>query len=129
MIKIEEIRIGNWFRHNETWCYKDNTGAFNFQWDERDWYAVGELTFGFHDISPIVLTSDILIDAGFLKTSGDLPKWVKGITFMKSDEKEDCFFLCASRILNRDGLVYVKYVHQLQNLYYWLCGEELNIKL
>lgn len=80
------------------------------------------------DLSPIPLTPEILEKCGFKKIIADggavgyyeyydngkyetsvLSKW--GITLMGIDS------------------IHIKYLHQLQNLFYALCGKELEIKL
>jgi len=73
-----ELRIGNWVYHNPNiWSYRNddgvisNYGEFNsdcFQWEESDWYAIGECTLDFEKcIKPIQLTEEWLVKFGFKK--------------------------------------------------------------
>lgn len=70
---------------------------------------------------PIPLTEEWLLKCGFEYCDTVTPKayWLNGVCI----EKVDSMFIEFSY-----GIV-LKYLHQLQNLYFALTGEELNIEL
>lgn len=74
---------------------------------------------------PIPITPEILEKAGFVRESGayiiQLDDSGNHLSFVKNDNG----FVCLSHMLNN----VLKYLHQLQNLYFALCGSELNINL
>lgn len=107
MIKINEVRIGNWFSYN---------GADEeMQIDANDFQYVinGHIT----DIEPIPLTEEWLVKLGFEKILWD------DFTFFRNKgldiEIHNGGFYANRKIEN---------VHTLQNLYFALTGEELTIK-
>jgi hypothetical protein len=70
MVDEKEIKIGNWFHHNANWCYRRDENEtkmkdFLFQWNDSDWYALGESTLFLENISPILITEEILLKCGF----------------------------------------------------------------
>jgi hypothetical protein len=149
-MEAEELRIGNWLtvprkKDNEYYDKPVRVGA------------IGKGTFGViedgkrlvaikDDLSPIPLTEEILLKAGFehyLDYSYELNFLDESNTAIHVDFDEDdltkvarvCIGQEDHRIEKRDRArewVYFKnidYVHSLQNLYFALTGEELNIEL
>ena len=137
MIEAKELRIGNWIYDSE-----ENN---NFQVEE-----IKNIN-GFHytcyrkksikalRVEGLTLTEDILLKCGF-QYCGDREWIVKKIL----DNSEICFSLMEEFVtdnfgiykadddMNNGGWFYPKktlYLHQVQNLYWCLCGEELEIKL
>jgi hypothetical protein len=127
-MKEQELMIGDWVHHRDNWSYRQpdqDFGEFDFQWSSGDWYALGECTLTLDDIEPIPLTEEWLLKLGIHKIGCD-------------NEGDDLF---ATKLntpadevwLNRiEGDFYlqeygkkIKYVHQLQNLYFALTNEEL----
>lgn len=120
MINANELRRGNWVR-----------------WDNADiFYQIENINENTgSEEAPILLTSEILEKAGFvfdpsIQQDFSLVLSLKArvsIVYYKGDT------LCCS--LYQDGNMIdfaagaVKYVHQLQNLYFALTGEELLIEL
>lgn len=131
MVKENEIRIGNWFRHLPVWSNRQPDEMpmkdFNFQWDDNDWYQMAEGCMGLDRIKSIPLTPQILEKCGFVNDlSIDRPdyrqtaKWVYNKFVIWADwVGGQCMY---------DG-VSIKTVHQLQNLFFALTGEELIINL
>lgn len=78
-------------------------------------------------IHPIQLTEDWLIKLGFVCHSDGychLPS--KGISF--NDYKSNMINLCVGKYCEEgEDLPHIKHVHQLQNLYFSLTGQELTI--
>jgi hypothetical protein len=109
MIQPNELRIGNWVQHNGNWRYKGKTEPSNIIWGQIDWYSVVEGAMDLKDIDPIPLTEDLLLKCGFADYSDDGSKRIALI--------KDLEIKCP------------EYLHQLQNLYFALTGEELNVEL
>ena len=131
MIDASELRIGNWVNHKDIYSYRNEMlgKEFYFQWESRDWYALGECTISLEDINPIPLTEEILEKCGFDMN----PDWnnydgcvavldlgylyigkgvMGGITLFQNNH--------FSTGVNID------YLHQLQNLIYAITQTELN---
>ena len=108
-MKASELRIGNWFDHHGE--YKQVTPNTILEvWEaERIW------------VKPILLTEDILLKCEF----------ICNIRF----EQKNYYLPRLSIYFNNDKFQHdgydreIKYLHQLQNLYFALTGEELNIEL
>lgn len=122
MIKANEIRLGNYVVSIENNIY---------QIDEHDF----EYTHNgcISDINPIPITEELLVKFGFEKPS------VCGsyvILYLNDENKpsslqiplfrKDVIQICRSGICAYEAKC--EYVHQLQNLYFALTGEELEIK-
>ena len=76
----KDLMIGNWVEHKPEWSYRNNDcKSFYFQWNERDWYGLGECTISIDNILPIKLTPDILVKCGFEQ----LPHFTVQNTFFK----------------------------------------------
>ncbi len=151
MIKKTELRIGNLIQLNpkKEWVYGDREnnlpdGIFTIKSISSDGinYSFFEEIFwhSFEDYSPISLTEEWAVKLGFEK--GDTDGW-------KTYYRKRPLVLTHQRtgVISADGFdfrckynfyVYditekgidfpVKYVHQLQNLYFAIRGEELTIK-
>lgn len=120
MIKVEELRIGN---------YTDKGIIKNF-YENGIHVGLGKC-YGYNVINPIPLTEEILLKFGADKhedTSLSELKcfkigkylWFTNGWFCKITDDSGNF-----NILNEN----VFYLHQLQNLYFALTGEELKINL
>lgn len=127
-MKETELRIGNFvefenevFRmHTITELYPildtDLFGAYVVEWDK---------------LSPIPLTEEWLVDFGFIDKYKSCNKdWsIYGFTInQQSDEDDDGNKIPQEQIFYYQYQYGIKYVHQLQNLYFALIGKELIIK-
>jgi hypothetical protein len=113
MIQTNELRIGNWLL--------DEHGKY---------FNVGSIQKNFHGVNinnkypgliePIHLTNEILVQCGFENgVLGNFKIGYDGDDFVKQQFS----------VPFEDRLLKVKYLHQLQNLYYALTGKELSIDL
>ena len=114
-MQASELRIGN--------LVQTKHAKSNYQITAKD---ILDISQGRFPIDPIPLTEEWLVKLGFEKTyesafrlKYDLPCNFIGFDFSKTEDK------------SMDGLRFygryfkIKYVHQLQNLYFALTGEEL----
>jgi len=127
MIDPKELRIGNWAGYE---------GEFFQVWSEITKYSVDldNLTnrhikaAAYDEISPIPLTPWILERAGF-------EEWAEGnwrtkpLLNLGGWSKEFNYYLPYYNFSTYTGNVIIKHIHQLQNLYFALSGEELEISL
>ena len=76
-------------------------------------------------VNPIPLTEDILVKLGFeIENDNLFDDWsvfTKGNLAIYYDSSKD-------RFIYLETSIQIKHVHQLQNLYFALCGEELTFK-
>lgn len=118
-MKANELRIGNWVEHDNEFSYRNNPETskipYYFQWDAHDWYQISECGISLENIKPIPLTHEILVKNKF-NIGG--PECV-GIVYEMLEYPGYWEYKGAK----------IKYVHQLQNLYFALAGEELQIEL
>jgi len=120
MIRVNELRIGNWmFDENTEENYQ--IGGYHLSW----WDSSGEIIGS----NPIPLTEEWLIKFGFEcinpeeEDEGDRDWILKGA--LLSIAREGGWFVMKQNS-NTVGLdSSFKYVHQLQNLFHSLTGEEL----
>lgn len=138
MINANDIRINNWLHHNESWCYRERKNpflkGFDFQFDEQDWYAIGECTMSLDNVSGIPLTEDWLLRFGFENIT-----LTRGILYPTFEKKYRHVLVESSIKLQEidtnmwmwlvgNTNVHIYEVHQLQNLYFALTGQELELK-
>lgn len=127
MIKVNELRIGNlvYFLGNVheiegiSKRLRPDVGHFLLSGLEHS-------QKGFH-LKPIPLTEEWLVKFGFYETPNSefVKYWTKNDVVLYNEYyHEKPFFVLSGRSI-RHGL---QYVHQLQNLYFALTGEELTWK-
>jgi hypothetical protein len=111
MINANELRIGNWFIP----CLFDDEQLEPRPLKARDFFALSENpNWG----KPIPLTEERLLNFGF--ENWDIKVWaIKREIFIY---KQDGLFWYITHSTNK---VCLQHVHQLQNLYFALKGEEL----
>ena len=119
MIQANELRIGNWvepqFNGMSVVTPLQVTGMFIRQ--------VSALESAIADnYNPIQLTPEILEKCGFIMVKEDF--WQKlNVTIILTKDGNNLCFVYVEEILNAP-----KSLHQLQNLYFALTGEELTYK-
>lgn len=124
-MKSTELRIKNWVLHKDVIQFVESIN------DTDSGMAVcclSEHDNGCQDLKPIPLTEEWLVRFGFELLDGSLSRKVfeKGYLKFKVISHEygiDFYF-------GNGGAYYIKprFVHNLQNLYFALTGEELTIK-
>lgn len=127
-----ELRIGNFIRlimyaYDELDTHNEITGL-----DEEN-PSCNTITFDYldyDDLEPIPLNEEWLLKFGFNDATGGWGGsqgserfYEKGIVEIQTYDSDDKWHL------KGQFEVKFKYVHQLQNLYFALCGEELEINL
>ena len=114
MIKANELRQGNWVKV---------MGYDKQVWDIMiDGVNTLENECCPYDLlEPIVLSPDILEKCGII----DCEDFVGENTYIKIIGAE--YFIICDHV--KVSAKPIKYLHQLQNLYFSLCGEELSINL
>lgn len=125
MIPSTHLRIGNWVNANVMKLYPDDRPNYEPAQIQR----LPEDAGATH--SPIELSTEILEKAGFtLSQSLFEETWLvlqKGEIEIKY--YEGAIILGTGDSYHDIELLHIKSVHQLQNLYFSLCGEELEINL
>ena len=118
-LQANQLRIGNWI---------NNGGGFPIQVTAQ---RIADIENKLCIVSPIPLTEEILLKAGFVKEVYYDASWLQKdfpvIGELCTSDKQHPLgnFLFD---MNTDTLK-IHYLHQLQNLYFALTGEELNINL
>ena len=119
-MKETELRIGNWvkLKDQEVNTHAQVEGLGNLQ------HVAGQL-WPIEELEPIPLTEEWLTRFGFKEVGNNC--WLVGngfyIDFRKSHIEEG--FVYWIDVNSNDNFIQIKHVHQLQNLYFALTGEEL----
>jgi hypothetical protein len=136
-MQASELRIGNWINgiyhdyddginediENETIC-KVVTLDVSGSGDYPIYVYSDEDIEHFSDFKPIPLTEEWLLKLEFIKKNGYgfIKKDLAGNLFYSVETKEHFMFQYHNLRIK------IKHVHQLQNLYFALTGEELTLK-
>lgn len=106
-MEAKELRLGN---------YVYNGGIISL--DIEMLYAFNECLY---DLQPIPITEQWLLDLGFKA------KKAYNRTFYYADSFNEWKVIYQDGLIKRNGKV-IKHIHQLQNLYFALTGQELKLK-
>jgi len=127
-MKAEELRIGNFVKSGYQYCYIN----FFLGATMVDLELIGfEYTDGNHEedvlkLEPILLTEEWLLKFGFSDDGClDLGNYTDSKLSFNPNSNQLRLVDSGGRFLTHDNL---KHVHQLQNLYFALTGEELTKK-
>lgn len=113
-MKANELRIGNWVYYPPM---KNNYQVLRLNTDIEV------------DYEPIPLTEEILLKCGFSNNGdGGVELYLKPM-ILSYDLKTKKMYLMAGQFAECTDTVPCEYLHQLQNLYFALTGEELTINL
>ena len=123
MIQANELRIGNWLEY-----FTDIGDSLGFRQVKASEFLA--LYDNPKRAIPIKLTEEILLKCGFNYKDGE---YIKGLWKLVPDfPKEEVvgYGLFIKRLdWTRTNENSIKYLHQLQNLYFALTGKELEVKL
>lgn len=133
MIKANELRIGNYFIKDN--CQDQITGIFHEMNGDDDFYyiqALDKLDYSLDSIDPVPLTKEWLIKLGF-ETNYDVHLFTASINYLQFKvQPKTLTFACIGKDLWRikigDLEIHINFVHELQNLFFVLTGEELEIE-
>jgi hypothetical protein len=112
MIQQSAVRIGNYL--DFPFCGKQPVTAA----DMGDWNALGA-------VLPIALTPETLEKCGFVN---DNNTYGRGIIMLRR-KRDGAFGQPRFELLSDEFNPDLEHLHQLQNLYFALTGEELNVQL
>jgi hypothetical protein len=122
-MKANELRIGNLLNYQTA---EGDILTATIDWQDLKWLSEDEKGFNLVH-NPILLTEDWLLKFGF--------KYSLTLDDFMFKDKNDIFemqpykkgFLNSVTWCDNEILQELKYVHQLQNLYFALTGEELSL--
>lgn len=120
MIDVKELRIGNYVRPKNDNGRESKIGTVfainNYLVSVND----NNNPYDYHLLEPIQITKDILSKCNFVKR-----EWGDTVVYYNPLMELDAYF----RLNGVDYNIEVKYLHQLQNLYFDLTGKELEVKM
>lgn len=131
-MKSNELRIGNWVT-----CYNHTFRVGVLEKTYCEDMDADEGGFDYNNCEPILITTELLEKSGFWKWSNKF----FGLEMERNTLVNDhicirCKKDGTMKLIVHDGrpnagfeVNGIKYVHQLQNLYFALIGKELEIKL
>lgn len=132
MVEVKELRIGNFILHDDKICEVCaiySNGMMDIS--TIDSYIVKERNNIL--IEPIPITEELLLKCGFTKEyygfSCDIVELSYGRFLCNDDTDKDNLFLSINNAEYTISGVSLKYLHQLQNMYFYLTGNELEVKL
>lgn len=126
MIEAEELRIGNFVLNNKNEIIEiESIGwqhGINLCVDSGRDYCILDADYSFSEITPIPLTEEWLLRLGFEKKASYFLHEKHSVRIETGNMYEWNY--------NRYeyGKIKIEYTHQLQNLYFALTGEELEVK-
>lgn len=138
MIDSRELRLGNYVQESLfTFKFAQITSIDKKRVHVK--YEFSRASLGIKDIIPIILTEEILIKCGFVlygygSTDDEFISSVE-FTGYRLNNFDICFVNDTNKSIrfvnNINEKVYcnIKYLHQLQNLYFALTNEEITIQL
>lgn len=84
------------------------------------------------DINPVLLTEDVLLKCGFERNEVNEEIYFRKyecFELLKFNENGDFAFICGDNLKGNYVNTRVDYLHQLQNLYFAIIGEELEVNI
>ena len=130
-----EIRVGNWL--NDPRPFNEDTKKF-FKMPDNGYFKAKARDIEVAELfEPIPLTEEILLKCGFKKTEEYYASYEENIDVYTIgcfdiafiDNEYKLWFCIEEDPFYSFSWTEIKYVHQLQNLYFSLTGQELEINL
>lgn len=134
MIDTTQLRIGNWVNLNNGTSNDDLrkvTEITNAHVTVKiKGCKLAQQTYPFGFIYGVKLTEEILLKCGFSESNKSFEMIVKNDFKLMIEFHDECVvFYKVIGYGIYTCLTYINYLHQLQNLYWCLCGKELEINL
>lgn len=141
-MRPEELRIGNLFGLSES--NKTEVAQYLEETLKQEYFPIcaiegtevrlfieEELEFSYSDLIPIPLTEEWILKFGFINNDGDYEIEIgrQGFRLVLAQDTDWLLLYRDDIGCNYNALIFIDYIHQLQNLYYALTGEELKLKL
>lgn len=133
-MKANELRIGNWIKHGESPSTFEYPGTL-FQVSIELFFEMARSRISEYHLEPIPLTPEILEKCGFEKGYTDDKELYYTLELSPDIYCDLCLIsgietkYTIVKLLPYDRNFKFKYLHQLQNLFYALTGEELKVEL
>lgn len=130
MIKIEELRVGNWVLWNGEYV---NVYGLEKALERFERTKINDLYI--EDFEPIPLTEELLTEkCGFEDEDGGFGRWLR-LDYDIHNKNRHMLYkigierieMCSKGMTTADAPL--KHLHQLQNLYFALTGQELPVTL
>lgn len=123
MIQANELRLGNWVDYKGKY-YQIYDGIRSLSIDDLDSESLDShlKNIKLLDLRPIPITEEILLKCGFERLGKYTFVCDNALMQLEID-------VITNKLVHSILAIEVKYLHQLQNLYYFLCGKELEINL
>lgn len=139
MIDKKDLRLGNWVLDEENKPMQV-IEISEYAVNHREQYGCVEESHSLDNINGINLTEEILLKCGFeevIEERIDVPYMNSSNTVWKVYKKKHLKFSCQCteglsfqmQLSFNDVIVVLTELHDLQNLYFVLTGEELEVKL
>lgn len=133
MIPANDLRIGNWVKNNY------DIGNNNSRDEQVDIHLLEDILHDYANVfEPIPITPELLEKCGWVRYKGsdnDYTVWQKEEWYLELDWRRqqngfDLMIECISNTHEFETIVMgIKHLHQLQNLFFALTGNELEITL
>ncbi len=135
MITAQELRIGNFIFETQG-EYQHESDSFNFNENDKNFRIVDldilkliHSNNEYYLFQPIPLTPEILEKCGFEKDEHDFELKINFEARLKWSAEDNPAKEVTLWLHNDYPAQSIFYLHQLQNLYFALTGEELEVKL
>lgn len=117
-MKANELRLGNWVKGDLGKPYQFELSDFYDWWEDYNSHEFGD------HIHPVPLTEEWLLKFGL--GYDNITYWKDEI--MIAPNKDGVFNVWYHTLSYGKLYITIQYVHQLQNLYFALTGQELELK-
>lgn len=132
-IKAGDIMLNNWVEYDGKY-YQISALSEEYPFLNTDAFGVGVVTY--RNIKGIPLTDDMLVKAGFIIGGYNLvevthPNYPRLFFVIMDDEASIGWNYNVSGTIMEceDSMIQIKYLHQLQNLFKSLTGNDLKIEV